>query len=256
MKQPVVVIGLGEMGSVFARGFLRSGYPVYPVTRQLPLQQAASEFPLPHIVITAVGENDLQTTLSDMPAAWRDDCVLLQNELLPDDWKQHGIHSPTVISVWFEKKPGQDVKVIMPSPAYGRHAKALQEALGSIGIPVRVLETEAALLHELVVKNVYILTTNIAGLVTGGTVGELWSRHQPLARRVAEDVIALQEKLTGQPLQGERLIEDMVGAFTGDPEHNCMGRSAPARLQRALQLADAYGLEVPQLRRIAEERPS
>ena len=34
MKSPVVLIGIGEMGAVFARGFLRAGYPVYPVTRQ------------------------------------------------------------------------------------------------------------------------------------------------------------------------------------------------------------------------------
>ena len=33
MKSPVVLIGIGEMGGVFARGFLRAGYPVYPATR-------------------------------------------------------------------------------------------------------------------------------------------------------------------------------------------------------------------------------
>ncbi len=30
MKNPVVV-GIGEIGSVFAHGFLRLGHPVYPV---------------------------------------------------------------------------------------------------------------------------------------------------------------------------------------------------------------------------------
>ena len=29
-KAPVIVIGLGEMGSVFARAILKSGHPVYP----------------------------------------------------------------------------------------------------------------------------------------------------------------------------------------------------------------------------------
>ncbi len=33
MHKPVVIVGLGEMGSVFARGFLRAGYPVVPVVR-------------------------------------------------------------------------------------------------------------------------------------------------------------------------------------------------------------------------------
>ena len=40
MKSPVVLIGIGEMGGVFARGFLRAGYPVYPVTRQTDLAEA------------------------------------------------------------------------------------------------------------------------------------------------------------------------------------------------------------------------
>jgi len=34
------------------------------------------------------------------------------------------------------------------------------------------------LLYELVRKNLYILTINIAGLKTGGTVGELWGKHR------------------------------------------------------------------------------
>ena len=37
MKNPVVVVGIGEMGSVFARGFLRLGHPAYPVTRVMKM---------------------------------------------------------------------------------------------------------------------------------------------------------------------------------------------------------------------------
>jgi hypothetical protein len=45
----------------------------------------------------------------------------------------------------------------------------------------------------------------------------------------------------------------MLQAFDGDPEHKCMGRSAPARLQRALELADDASLAVPHLRKIQNE---
>jgi hypothetical protein len=45
----------------------------------------------------------------------------------------------------------------------------------------------------------------------------------------------------------------MVTAFEGDPEHKCMGRSAPARLQRALSHAQKYNRAVPALKKIAEE---
>ncbi len=40
MNQAVIIVGVGELGSVFARGFLRLGYPVYPVTRKISIHDA------------------------------------------------------------------------------------------------------------------------------------------------------------------------------------------------------------------------
>ncbi len=247
MKRPVVIIGIGEMGGVFARGFLRCGHPVFPVTRDLPLAEAAAATPDPELVLLAVAEKDLHSSLAAIPAEWKDRLGLLQNELLPNDWEQHGYTDPTVISVWFEKKKGQDARVLIPSPTFGPHAGLLRDSLASIDIPVRLLGTADELLFELVRKNVYILTTNIAGLRTGGTVGELWSGHRSLAEQVAGEVIQLQAKLTDHALDHDRLIAAMLEAFDGDPDHKCMGRSAPARLQRALQLAEQYHLQLPTL---------
>lgn len=251
VKQPAVVIGLGEMGGVFARGLLRAGYPVFPANRDTDLQALAEDLPAPSLVLAAVAESDLQGLLEALPAAWRAPLALLQNELLPRDWERHGLGQPTVISVWFEKKRGRDVKEILPSPTYGPQADVLCAALGALGIGCRRLDDEQDLVHELVLKNLYILTTNIAGLEAGGTVGELWLRHEALARRVAEEVLQIQEWLSGAPLDHERLIAGMLEAFRGDPEHQCMGRSAPKRLRRALAQADQAGLQVPELRRIA-----
>jgi len=138
-----------------------------------------------------------------------------------------------VISVWFEKKKGMDSKVVIASPAYGESARLLQEALATLDIPVVIVESEAALLTELVVKNLYILTTNIAGLEAGGNLRELWLQHHELASEVAGDVLDIQEHLIGAEVDRIALIEGMLKAFDGDPEHNCMGRSAPARLERA-----------------------
>ncbi len=251
MQKPVVVIGIGEMGGVFARGLLRAGHPVYPVSRSVPMSEVAATLPDPELVLVAVAENDLHATLDAVPTAWRDRLGLLQNELLPRDWQRHDIDDPTVISVWFEKKPGQDAKVLIPSPVYGPHANVLQQALASIDIACRTLATADELLHELVLKNVYILTTNICGLVAGGTVGELWLRHEKLARQVADEVMDIQQWLTGVDLDREALLDGMLVAFKGDLEHKCMGRSAPARLERALAFADEAGLAVPRLREIA-----
>ena len=253
MKNPVVVVGIGEMGSVFARGFLRLGHPVYPVVRGIEMIEVANRVAEPELAVIAVAEKDIQDVLQAVPESWRDRLVLLQNELLPNDWLMHDL-DPTVISVWFEKKKGMDSKVIIPSPVFGKHAQQVADALSSIDITASVLGSAEDLLFELVLKNVYILTTNISGLETGGTVGELWSEHREVATQVANEIIQLQQKLTGQSLDAEQLIESMVNAFNGDPEHGCMGRSAPARLERALMLADEHGLELPRLKRIASGR--
>lgn len=250
MKKTVVVIGIGEIGSVFARGVLRTGYPVYPVVRGVEISDAVADVSDPQAVIVAVGEKDIQSVLESIPPAWQDRLVLVQNELLPRDWTAHNITSPTVISVWFEKKKGQDSKVIIPSPVFGPHSEFIQKALESIGIDCAVLASPEELLLELVVKNLYILTVNIAGLKVGGTVGELWDKHQDLARAVANDVLDIQFRLCEQDLNREKLIEAMVHAFNGDLDHKCMGRSAPARLERAITQADEYGFEAKALRDI------
>ncbi|MBI5042107.1 MAG: hypothetical protein HZB57_13175 [Gammaproteobacteria bacterium] len=251
MKAPVVVIGIGELGAMFARGLLRLGHPVHPITRAMDMNVEAAALPDPEMVLLAVAEKDLHAVLHAIPSPWRSRLALLQNELLPRDWLESGLTQPTVISVWFEKKRGQDAKVLLPSPAFGPHAQLLTDALNGIGIDARVLATQDQLLFELVRKNVYIVTTNVAGLVVGGTVSALWREHADLARAVAQDVIVIQEHLTAARFDHYALIAGMLEAFDGDPQHGCMGRSAPARLQRALEQADAAGLAVPKLREIA-----
>lgn len=253
MNNHLILIGVGEMGGVFARGFLRRGYTVTPVTRQDSIDDVAAQYPSPEGVLVSVGEKDLPDMLANMPASWRDKLILLQNELLPRDWMAHGLDNPTVISVWFEKKKGQDAKVIVPSPVYGPRSQMVFDALGSIDIPVNMLDSANSLLQELVLKNLYIVTTNVAGLKVGGNVGELWSQHEAFARDVAKEVLDIQEWLTDQQVNRESLIEGMVNCFNGDLEHKCMGRSAPARLERALSQASEAGLDVPTLKAIAEQ---
>lgn len=252
MKEPVIVVGMGEMAGVFTRGILRLGHPVYPVTRQTDMQALAKVMPNPLLVLVAVGEADLHPVLEKIPAAWQPYLGLLQNELLPGDWRQHGLTNPTVVSVWFEKKKGQEYKVLIPSPVFGPQAKLLEDALATLDIPSWEVASAEAMEHELVRKNVYILTTNIAGLVIGGTVDELWFKHEALAREIANEVMDIQAWLVGHHLEREKLIEGFVEGIKGDLEHKCMGRSAPARLVRAISLADEAGLQVPRLREIQQ----
>lgn len=247
----VVVVGLGQLGRVFAGGLLRAGHAVVPVNRGENLPALGTRHPAPALVLVAVGEADLRAVLAALPVAWKSRIGLIQNELLPRDWLAHGIADPTVISVWFEKKKGIDAKPLIPSPVAGPQAALLAAALHSVDLPARVVAPGDELLYELVRKNVYILTGNLAGLRTGGTVGELWDKHESFARQVADEVMDIQDRLTGRTHDRARLIDGMLEAFAADPQNLCTGRSAPARLTRALQHADAAGLAVPTLRALA-----
>ncbi len=253
MNEPVVIIGTGEMAGVFARGFLKLGHPVFPVTRQMDMAEVARALVKPALVLLSVGEADLHPALESIPAEWRDRLGLLQNELLPRDWQAHNLANPTVVSVWFEKKKGQDYKVLVPSPVFGPAAGLLCAALEALEIPSWALADAAELEFELVRKNVYILTTNIAGLdlQPGTDVEALWGQHRELALEVANEVMDIQFHLIGHELDRQRLIDGMVEAIDGDLEHKCMGRSAPARLARNLTFADEAGLAVPKLRQLA-----
>ncbi|MDO9009417.1 MAG: hypothetical protein Q7U80_14460 [Thiobacillus sp.] len=247
----VVIIGLGQLGRVFSGGLLRVGCSVVPVNRGDDMAALAHSHPAPDMVLVAVGENDLHGVLGALPDAWKSRVALIQNELLPRDWEKYHYTDPTVISVWFEKKKGIDAKPLIASPVAGPGAGLLVRALAAIELPVREIAAGDALLFELVRKNVYILTTNIAGLKTGGTVTDLWAQHEAFARQVANEVMDIQDALIGTQHDRAALIAGMLEAFEGDPQHACTGRSAPARLARAIGHADAFGLAVPTLRALA-----
>lgn len=252
LPAPIALVGLGEMGGVFARAFLKSGAPVYPVLRDTSPELVTEAAGEPALAMVTVGEADLDPALAALPEAWKRRVGLLQNELLPRDWERHGISDPTVAVVWFEKKPGQDVKVIIPTPVAGPFAGSVVAALDSINIAAVEVGRDD-LLYELVRKNLYILTVNTAGLVTGGTVGDLWDNHQDLARSVAVEILAVQYWLCSQEFDSEKLIAGMVQAIAADPEHKAMGRSAPGRLDRAIRHADSGRIDVPVLRQIQRD---
>jgi len=252
MNKPIVIVGIGELGGVFARAFLRNGYPVFPVTRSMNISDQTDSIPQPELVLVAVAEKDFNAVMATIPAAWRNCAGLLQNELLPRDWKAYNITRPTIISVWFEKKKGREYKVLIPSRVHGPKAALIAESLENIEIPCKILPSEDELLYELVFKNVFVLTINIAGLVLaeGTTTETLWEQHNDFARSIADEVIDVQEWLTEAAFQRKKLIDGLLEGVYGDPQHKCRGRAAQGRLTRVLDIADEAGLEIPRIRDI------
>lgn len=252
-KSPIITWGMGELGSVISRGFLKLGHPVYPVTRDNPIDLWLEGGINPLTLLIAVGEADLHSVLRQIPTQWKDRVILIQNELLPQDWQAAQLINPTVLSVWFEKKPGMDSKVVQSSPVFGPHAQEVVQALAKLKLPAVELNSTDALVYELVVKNLYILTTNIAGLKVGGNVSDLENKHSKLLNEVAKDVIDLQEALCHKTFDRAALMDSLKMAFHGDLHHQCLGRSGPARLKRALALGDEHKLSLQTLRKIAKE---
>lgn len=253
LNKTIVTIGQGEMSGVFNRGFLKMGHPLFPILRGDRLEEMEGQIDDPELVLVAVGEADVQHVIANLPASWRDRTVLLQNELLPKDWESSQLKDPTIISVWFEKKRGQEYKVIISSPVFGPKAKLIQGALAALDIPCSIVANEERLLFELVRKNLYILTSNIAGLAlpAGTTVGELTKNHPQLLQSVSVEIMEIQYALIGRRLDSTALYESMMLAFKGDLGHQCMGRSAPARLKRTLELAQAADIVTPALNQIS-----
>jgi ketopantoate reductase len=249
-QSTVVVWGLGEMGHVFARALLRAGHTIVPMRRGDDAESVAGEIGVPALVMVCVGERDLGPALASMPARWRPSVGLVQNELLPRDWKAAGIEDPTVAVVWFEKKPGTDVKVILPTPVAGPAAELVANALLGIGIDARVAGGDELVL-ELVKKNLYIFVANVAGLAVGGTVGGLLTDHRALVDELVHELVLVQSHLAETTLDEPSLRAGLVRAFEADPDHKTMGRTAPDRLARVRAHAAAAGIETPRLDAIA-----
>jgi hypothetical protein len=239
---------------VFARGFLKLGHPVVPVTRAVRVADALAHAPEPELVLVAVGEDDLAPALAELPTEWRSRVGLLQNELLPEQWTTQSIVDPTVAIVWFEKKPGREVVEVRPTLVSGPREGLVVEALRALGISARPIDP-TDLHHELVVKNLYILTLNLAGLETRGTAGELLDKHRALFDRLVPELIRLERSLLGDAgarLDDARLVRDLEASIQADPAHGCAGRSAPRRLERSLAHARRLGVTLPELERLAE----
>lgn len=249
-EQPVVVVGMGELGALFAEGLLRTGRPVYPALRNTALSRMPEVVPDPSLVLITVGEHDLPGVLNELPHAWRGRVGLVQNELVPSVWLQHHVAAPTVAVVWFEKKGGGRPKVLLPTRLFGPAAALLGAALHRLGVLHDVLDDANALARELALKNLYILVTNIAGLRAQGTVAGLWENHRPLALSVASEVLTVQEALFGHALPRQELIEGLAAAFAADPEHRCLGRTAAERLQRLMKHAEHHRIAAPTLHSI------
>lgn len=250
----IAVLGVGQLGSLFADLLSAQGAQVTPIRRADRIEPSMN----PQRVIVAVGEDDLAPALASLPSGCKDRVVLVQNELSPDQWRENGVVDPSIAIVWFEKKQGRAPRVVLPTLVAGPWARPLAKLLGDAALSATVID-DALLLPSLLDKNIYILVSNLAGLLTPAqtTTGALLDLpHLELTTRVFSDVLSVESARLGLPLDADTASAAMLRAFAADPDHVAAGRSAPARLRRTLVRAEQLGIDVPVLREIAARTTS
>ena len=225
--QTFAIIGVGQLGSLFGGLLVKRGARVVAIRRGYAIDPSLAA----DRVIVAVGEDDLAPVLSSLPTAWRDRVVLVQNELSPDAWLAHGITHPTVASVFFEKKRDRAPRVVLPTRIAGPWATLLAAMLNDEGLTAIVID-ERELPRALLDKNVYILTSNIAGLTApSGTTTSALLEVPQLERtcRIFADVLRVESARSNVEVDADDASAAMMRAFRADPDHVAAGRSAPAK---------------------------
>ena len=244
----IAIVGQGQLGTLFGALLEARGASVLRLRRGDVLD--------PHRaldrVLVAVGEDDLDAVLASLSPAHRERVVLVQNELSPSSWRAHGIADPTVVVVWLEKKGDRPPRVVLPSPIAGPWAEELARVMNDAGLPAEAID-RALLPAALLDKNLYILVSNLAGMVLPPgttTAGLLELGALETTMRVFADVLAVESARIGIAADADLASAALLRAFLADPQHVATGRSAPKRLARTLARAERLGIEVPVLREI------
>lgn len=243
----LVVYGVGQLGQLFAGGALRLGLRVLPVVRETDRAAVFEGLPPRTPVLLSVPEDALEQAVHDVPGDRHGDVMLVQNELFPKRWHALGLDSPTVLVVWLSKKKGRPVEVARPTFAFGRHARLAVEMHRALDLPAQILEDEVALHQELVSKFSFILAINALGVVENLTLGAWLEKDRARVMALADEARLLAEAHLGASVDAEYVELAVVEAMTALHDYPARGRTARARVERAVRDAAAYGLSLPRL---------
>lgn len=249
------VLGMGQLGEVFADALRATDYDVVELRRGDDVAALAEKRALPDLVMVTVGEDDLVPALESLPPAHRARAVLVQNELVPSTWERTGLVDPTVAVVWFERKGGAPPRVILPTRVAGPHAVPVVEALDRADLAADAI-ARSELATELVAKNAYILVTNVAGLEGCERAGDLLDGKAYLRDRLLAEVVMVQSALVNAPFDVADVRDRVLEALHADESHKNAGRTALARATRLLAHADQHRVDVPTVRAIVGRKTS
>jgi ketopantoate reductase len=242
----LVVIGLGELGKVFAQSALSAGLRVTPVRRGDEIAGRLQGLPHETPLLVAVGEDALAKVLDALPIERRDAVILLQNELWPAVWRSRAMQ-PSVVVPWVLQKTGQPRIVVGTSPVFGRHAGLIAALCAGAGLPSELLGDESTLMQALAEKYAFILTINALGALRDDLLGAFLEDEGARIGSLCHEASGLSAALTGVPIDEAKCTSRTRAAMAAMASVRARGRSAHGRVARALAHARNFGLAVPAL---------
>ena len=248
----LVVWGPGELGRWFGGAALRLGMRVTPITRGMNPREAMAGLDHETPILVAVGEDDLESVLAAVPDVRKSALLLLQNELFAPTWQRHHV-KPTVLVPWLLKKRGQPELVGRATRVYGAHADLVAALHRVLGVQCVTLDDASAVHQALVEKYAFILTINALGLVHDLTLGALLELEPARVRALAAEATRLGAALSEASIDESASVSATVEGMRALATIAARGRTAPARVKRALANAHNLGIEMHELAALAAE---
>jgi hypothetical protein len=251
----LIVVGLGELGRLYGGAALRAGLRVTPWTREQRPEEALASLSEDTPVLLAVGEDALTLALQSLPEPRRRHSIWLQNELFPRDWAELE-EPPTVLVPWLLQKRGKPLIVLHPSPVFGRHAELVLAMHRAIDIPALRIEPVCGA-EALRDKYAFIVAMNALGLSSDAPLGWFLEHEQGLIESVLRESAELAGKVCEVSPAHAHVAALARTAFEALRDISPRGRTAAARIERALERATHHRLTLPTLERLyAGAKPS
>lgn len=243
----LVLVGVGQLGTLFGEGALSIGRRVTPLRRDSDVERSLDDVAPDAPVLVTTGEKDLPGALAQLPKERWPNVILVQNELFPSVWQGLGLEEPTVAVVWLSKKKDRPVEIGGPTEVYGKHADVVAKIHEALSLPCTQLPSSDALSLALVAKYTFILTINALGLEEDLTLGAWLEKDRARVLAVTDDARRLADRKLGRATDGKKVQKKVQDAMEALATYPAKGRTAQERLERAREDAEAFGLSLPAL---------
>lgn len=237
---PLGIVGLGRVGSVFARCAHAAGRDVRVFERGEPVGALGG----PIVVCTRA--DDLEDVIARTAPAARPDLVLVQNGLLAPLLARHGLSGVTQGVLYFaatardgRAEPGGD------SLLWGPHAGEVVAVLRAGDVPARVVPDAGDFRREAAFKLGWNAVFGLLGERFGEAVGETLARHDDLVAALCTELAPALGVAFGAEVPADALHERLVAYSSSIPGFRAGVKELAWRNGILARTARAHALPTP-----------